>query len=317
MARSTMADVGSKKETSRRAAAVGTLTMNRRAFALLQADKLPKGDALAAGELAGVLAAKNTSNLLPLCHPLPLDQVTVAFTLDASLPGVRVRCEASTTAKTGVEMEALTGASVALLCVYDLVKPIDPALELSNIRLDYKFGGKKGFWSHPKMKTPPKAARARPPALGRAVVITVSDRVSLKKSIDRSGPILVSGLKDMGFTIAKPIIVSDDRWKIEAAIRRAALGAQAVVLTGGTGLSPRDVTPEAVAAVCHRLIPGFGEAMRAIGPITSPLSRSVAAQLGSCVVISLPGSPGGVRDGLTVLRDLLPHAVHIAKGGAH
>ena len=316
MARARMADVGAKAVTARRAAAIGSLSMSRRAFALLKAGKLPKGDALAAAELAGVLAAKNTPNLLPLCHPLPLDNIKVDFTLDSSLPGVHVRCEASTTAKTGVEMEALTGASVALLCVYDLVKPVDPVLEITAVRLEFKSGGKKGFWTHPKTKTPPKAAK--PTRLGKAVVITVSDRVSARQSADRSGPLLVAGLREIGFLVAPPIVVPDEIEKIATAINNSAKRSVLVALTGGTGLSPRDVTPEAVMSVCSRVIPGIGESLRSAGgPLTSPLSRSLAAQLGSCIVVSLPGSPGGVRDGLSVLRDLLPHAVHIARGGAH
>jgi cyclic pyranopterin monophosphate synthase len=321
MSRARMADVGGKRETARKAAAIGSLSMSRRAFALLKAGKLPKGDALAAAELAGVMAAKITPQLLPLCHPLPLDVVTVDFTLDSSLPGVHVRCVASTTAKTGVEMEALTGAGVALLCVYDLVKPVDPVLEISGVRLEFKSGGKKGHWIHPKSKTGRSGASrtaSKAERLGIGNVITVSDRASAGRSIDRSGPLLVAGLREMGFQVAKPTIVPDEGFRIAAAVRRAALKSQVVVLTGGTGLSPRDVTPEAVASVCTRLIPGIGEALRQSGgPATAPLSRSLAGQLGECVVVSLPGSPGGVRDGLTVLRELLPHAVHIARGGAH
>ncbi len=311
-----MADVGAKTETARRAAAVGTLRMGRRAFALLRAGKLPKGDALAAAELAGVLAVKRTPELLPLCHPLPLDSVSVDFTLDPSLPGVRVRCEAATTAKTGVEMEALIGASVALLCVYDLVKPVDPVLEISGIRLEFKSGGKKGRWTHPKAAKTPRTTK--PPRLGKAAVITVSDRVSAGKAVDRSGPLLVEGLREMGFTAARPRVVADERESIARAIVKAAKSSRVVILTGGTGLSPRDVTPEAVGDACERLIPGVGEALRpAGGPATAPLARSGAGQRGACVVAALPGSPGGVRDGLAVLRELLPHAVHIARGGAH
>lgn len=319
MARARMADVGAKAATARRAAAIGSLTMSRRAFALLKAGKLPKGDALAAAELAGIMAAKNTPNLLPLCHPLPLDLVTVDFTLDSSLPGVRVRCEASTTAKTGVEMEALTGASVALLCVYDLVKPVDPVLELSGIRLEFKSGGKKGYWTHPKTKpTRSRESLSKTERLGTASVITVSDRASKKISIDKSGPLLAEGLREMGFQVSKPVVVPDETFRIASAIRAAAAKSRVVALTGGTGLSPRDVTPEAVASVCSRFIPGIGEALRASGgPATAPLSRSVAGQLGECVVVCLPGSAGGVRDGLAVLRALLPHAVHIARGGDH
>ena len=122
----------------------------------------------------------------------------------------------------------------------------------------------------------------------------------------------------MGFTVAEPIVVADEIEKIAIAIKSSAKRARVVVLTGGTGLSPRDVTPEALSSVCSRLIPGIGESLRAAGgPATAPLSRSLAGQLGPCVVVALPGSPGGVRDGVVVLRALLPHAVHIARGGAH
>jgi cyclic pyranopterin phosphate synthase len=311
-----MADVGAKPSTARRAAAVGALRMGRRALALLRAGRLPKGDALGAAQIAGISAAKRASEILPLCHPLPLDSVTVDFSFNEGESRVFARCTVATTAKTGVEMEALVGASAALLCVYDLVKPVDPALTIEEIRLDYKDGGKRGHWVHPDAK--PAARAAKPPRAGRAVAITVSDRVSAKKAADVSGPLLAEGLRALGFSVPRPVVVPDERARIEDALRRFSKDADVVVLTGGTGLSPRDVTPEAVAAVCGRLIPGVGEALRAAGgPATAALSRSLAGQRGACVIVALPGSPGGVRDGLAVLGDLLPHAVHIARGGGH
>jgi molybdenum cofactor biosynthesis protein MoaC len=312
-----MSDVGPKPATARRASAVGALRMGRRAFALLRAGRLPKGDARALAQVAGIQAAKRASELLPLCHPLALDSVTVDFSYEASACRILVRCTAATVAKTGVEMEALAGVSGALLCIYDLVKPVDPALTIEDIRLSFKEGGKRGHWTHPAEKSVLSSKAPRRPRLGKAVAITVSDRVSAKKSVDVSGPLLREGLASLGFSV-RSVVVPDDRALIEAAIRRASPGAVAAVLTGGTGLSPRDVTPEAVMSVCDRLIPGVGEALRAAGgPATAALSRSVAGQRGACVVVALPGSPGGVRDGLAVLRDLLPHAVHIAKGGGH
>jgi len=311
-----MSDVGPKPATARRASAVGSLRMGRRAFALLRAGKLPKGDALALAQIAGIQAAKRVCELLPLCHPLPLDVVAVDFVLDEKLPGVRARCVAATVAKTGVEMEALAGVSAALLCVYDLVKPVDPALTIQDIRLASKEGGKRGHWIHPDETAVLPLKKPLRPRLGKAVAITVSDRVSSKKSVDVSGRLLKDGLAAIGFSV-RSIVVPDDRQKIEDVLRRSSQSVVAVVLTGGTGLSPRDVTPEAVMSVCDRLIPGVGEALRAVGPATAPLSRSLAGQRGACVIVALPGSPGGVRDGLAVLRDLLPHAVHIAKGGAH
>ena len=312
-----MADVGNKKTSFRRAAAVGSLKMGRPAFGLLKSGRLPKGDALALAQAAGIMAAKKTPELLPLCHPLSLDSVAVDIILDPDLPGAHVRCTAAIAAKTGVEMEALTGAMGALLCLYDVIKPVDPVLEIVAVRLDFKEGGKKGFWRHPKNATPPKAAKQIRP-LGRAAVLTVSDRASKGIYADKTGPILVAALKSMGFSTANSVVVADDQAVIEKKIRNAARSAAIIVLTGGTGLSPRDVTPEAVIAVCDRIIPGIGEALRAAGgPATASLSRSVAGQLGPCLIVSLPGSPGGVRDGLAVLADLLPHAVHIARGGKH
>ncbi len=310
-----MADVGAKRVTVRRAAAVGTLLMGRRAFTLLKSGRLPKGDAMALAQAAGIMAAKQAPNILPLCHPLSLDSVVVEITLDSSLPGAHVRCTAAITAKTGVEMEALTGAMGALLCLYDVLKPVDPVLEIAAVRLEFKEGGKKGFWRHPKTKMSVKKHSVK---LGPAAVITVSDRAFKKIYRDTSGPALACGLQRMGFSVKKPIISPDEQHVIERHIRRAARGANVVVLTGGTGLSARDVTPEAVSAVCSRLIPGIGEALRASGgPATASLSRSIAGQLGSCVIVALPGSVGGVRDGLSVLSDLLPHAVHVARGGQH
>lgn len=312
-----MVDVGGKVETARRAVARGTLRMGREAFALLLAGRLPKGDALKVGEIAGILAAKRTPEAIPLCHPLPLESVRVWFEPDAALPGVRAYCEAKALAKTGVEMEALSGVTGALLAVYDLVKQADPALTMSDIRLETKEGGKSGVWLHPESVPAPAAAPVR---VGAAAVITVSDRCARGETGDRSGPLLASGLEAMGFTVAKAVIVPDEAERISEAVRSAAQGADVVALTGGTGLSPRDVTPEAVATVCERLVPGIGEALRAAGAASTPaaaLSRSVAGQLGRTLVVALPGSPGGVRDGLAVLGRLLPHAVLVARGGDH
>jgi molybdenum cofactor biosynthesis protein MoaC len=315
-----MIDVGDKTPTRRRAEAVGTLRMGRAAFRLLRDGKLPKGDALAIGQTAGIMAAKRTGETIALCHPLPLDSVSVAFECDESLPGVRARCVAAAFAKTGVEMEALAGATGALLAVYDLVKQVDPALEIGEVRLEYKEGGKTGFWHHPKSSAPGAPRPAQAPKLGRACVITVSDRASRGRRKDLSGPALAAGLRELGFKVDRKLLLPDDGRRIESAIRSSAKGRALVALAGGTGLSPRDLTPEAVAAACDRLIPGIGEALRAFGArhlAHACLSRSTAGLAGNCLVVCLPGSPGGVRDGLAVLSELLPHAIHVARGGDH
>jgi cyclic pyranopterin phosphate synthase len=144
--RARMVDVGAKPVTRRTAAAEGWIRMTRDAFALVKADRIAKGDVLAVAELAGIGGAKRTADLIPLCHPLPLDRVAVTTALDRKLPGVRVRAEVSVEARTGVEMEALTACAVALLAVYDMVKAADPSMEIGGLRLLAKSGGLTGEW---------------------------------------------------------------------------------------------------------------------------------------------------------------------------
>ena len=144
--RARMVDVGAKPVARRTASAEGWIRMSKDAFALVCANRIAKGDVLAVAEIAGIGAAKRTSELIPLCHPLPLDAVNVTTRLDAKLPGVRVRVDARVEAKTGVEMEALTACAVALLAVYDMVKAADHAMEIGGIRLLEKSGGLTGEW---------------------------------------------------------------------------------------------------------------------------------------------------------------------------
>lgn len=144
-----MADVAGKTPSRRVAIAGGRIDLGRDAFELLQAGRLPKGDPLAMAEIAGIQAAKQTPALLPLCHPIGLNRVRLYSWLRPEAHAVELYCVADTVARTGVEMEALTAASVALLTVWDLVKPINPALEIGGVRLLYKAGGKRGVWIHP------------------------------------------------------------------------------------------------------------------------------------------------------------------------
>ena len=141
-----MVDVGAKPSTERFAAAEGAVRMSAAAYALVAGNALAKGDVLAVARVAGLMAAKRTADLIPLCHPVPLAHADVALALDAALPGVRVRATATTVAGTGVEMEALTAAAVAMLTVYDMVKGVDRATELVAVRVVEKRGGRSGHW---------------------------------------------------------------------------------------------------------------------------------------------------------------------------
>ncbi|MEP6591311.1 MAG: cyclic pyranopterin monophosphate synthase MoaC [Gemmatimonadota bacterium] len=144
--RAEMVDVGAKPETARRAVAEGRVIMSAEAFEQVQSATVAKGDVITVAELAGVMGAKRTSDLIPLCHPVPLSHLTVAVELEASWPGVRVVASATATARTGVEMEALVAVSVACLTVYDMVKAVDKGMRIDRIRLLEKSGGRRGTW---------------------------------------------------------------------------------------------------------------------------------------------------------------------------
>jgi cyclic pyranopterin monophosphate synthase len=148
--RARMVDVGDKPVTRREATAEGAVRMSQAAYALVASHGVAKGDVLAVAELAGVTGAKRTGDLIPLCHPLALDQVEVRATLDPALPGVRIAATARVTGRTGVEMEALTAVTVACLTVYDMVKAADRGMSIEEVRLVGKSGGTRGDWSRPR-----------------------------------------------------------------------------------------------------------------------------------------------------------------------
>lgn len=156
-----MADVRAKAVTARRAVAVGELRAAD-AFAAIVERRLPKGDALAMAEIAGLQGAKQASALMPLCHPLALEFVAVRCIPVPERNAIRVYCEAATQARTGVEMEALAGVNAALLTIYDLAKPVQPALAIEGVRLLFKEGGKKGLWRHPDGMSVDEDAHYRP-----------------------------------------------------------------------------------------------------------------------------------------------------------
>ena len=142
-----MVDVGAKSETARTARAEGSIRMSADALAAVEGNAVAKGDVIAVARVAGIMAAKKTADLIPLCHPLPLTDAGVDIEVDRELPGLRVSAWASTFGRTGVEMEALTAVSVALLTIYDMAKSIDRGMEITGLRLTQKRGGKSGDWT--------------------------------------------------------------------------------------------------------------------------------------------------------------------------
>ena len=318
--RARMVDVSDKPETARVAIARGRVQTTAEVVALVRADGLPKADVLATARIAGIAGAKRTSDLIPLCHPLPLTGVTVIFELGEST--IDIEAIARTTGRTGVEMEALTAVAIAGLTLHDMIKAVDPGSTLTDIRLDFKSGGKRGRWERGRTQAesaqPAVPAVPAHPAIRTARVLVASTRGAAGEREDTTGPVIVDWLAAHGFTTTPASVVADAG--IAAALADAVREQPSVIITtGGTGVSPTDATPEATAAVLDRELPGIAEALRARGLATTPaaaLSRGLAGTSGRTVVVNLPGSRGGVTDGLEVLDGILAHLVDQVSGSA-
>ena len=308
-----MVDVGSKPVTARRAVASAVVRMHPETLAKLLDAGGPKGDAFVTARLAGIGGAKRTSDLIPLCHPLPLDRVDVELTPDRDAGTVTIRAEASATARTGVEMEALTAASVAALTLYDMAKALQRDIVIERIELIEKSGGRSGDY---------RGAESTPAAEHEAIVVTCSNRSAAGEREDASGPALVKALGDAGFDVApQSLVVADDEDDIASLLARLAdAGHRLILTTGGTGLSPTDVTPAATRRVIEREAPGMAELMRAAGLASTPmaaLSRGVVGTRGRTLIANLPGSPKGARESLDALLPVLRHALDQLAGEDH
>lgn len=302
-----MIDVSPKFNSLRYAKAEGYLYGNPDVLARVADRTVPKGDVLEVARAAGIAAAKRCSDMIIFCHPIPLDWVEVNFEVEPE--HIRVIAEVRSVWKTGVEVEAITGVTGALLNAYDMLKPLDDKLSFGGIRVLKKRGGKSDF-----------ADTFSKPVQTAILVLSDSTHAGTRK--DKSGLIIKEFLEDLPVEISVYEVLPDERKLI--AERLIALAdkekMQLVFTTGGTGLGPRDVTPEATLDVLERTIPGIVEAARKHGRDRTPfamLSRGEAGVRGECVIINLPGSSKGALESLQALFPGLLHIFPMMRGKGH
>ena len=293
-----MRDVSAKTWSLRTAAARATVRCSPESIRMILEDRAPKGDPRPIARVAAVLAAKNTPQIIPYCHSVALDWVGVDFELgdETILTTVRVKA----IYKTGVEMEALTGAAAAALNFYDLLKPVDEHLSIESIELLEKTGGKS---NHSGILDRDWAT----------AVLVCSDRASQGVYEDRSGKLLVDGIEALGGSIAGYEVIPDEPAAIETQLRAwISEGVDLIFVSGGSGIGDRDRTPETVEKMLDRRLLGVEEHYRAYSQARVPtamLSRAVAGVAGASVIVTLPGSPGAARDALDALFPYLLHAL--------
>ena len=299
-----MRDVSAKANSLRTAKAEATLRVTPSTIDLIRSGNAPKGDPLSVARVAAIQGAKNTPQVIPYCHSVPLDYVGIDFDLTGDR--IVVTTEAKAIYKTGVEMEALTAAAVAALNLYDLLKPVVEDMEILSVRLLEKMGGKTDYMSADQF--------------GFAVIV-VSDRVSKGEAVDSSGAKLTELLEGQGGTGRWSATVPDEPEEIAGAVSLACGQAvDLIVLTGGTGLGPRDRTPEAVLPLLEARATGLEAQLLAYGRDRLPtamLGRPFAGRIGRTLVVGLPGSPGAVQDAISALFPFVKHAFHILDGGGH
>jgi len=323
-----MVDVSAKTESKRTAIARSIVHISASTLELLKAKALPKGDVLTVAQIAGIMAAKRTSEFIPMCHPLALTHTDVRFLVRDEPPSVLIEASASTSDRTGVEMEAIIGAQIAAATIYDMVKAVQKDVVIGDTRLILKSGGKSGLFKveDPLLFTvdaaPLPEARPLPEKWegeGLAcAIVTLSDKGYAGEREDKSGPALQSLLEGLAPAKMQRFLLPDDPSALRALVKKlAGLGWGLIVTTGGTGLSPRDTTPEALIPVLDRRLPGFEQAMFAEGLKHTPhavLSRCLAGTIGTSMIIALPGSRKAAEENLSALMPCLPHALEKLNG---
>lgn len=302
-----MVNITKKSNTLRIAIATATVRVSKQeTIDAVEQRKIPKGDVFEFARAAGLFGVKKTSDVIPDCHPLPIEYTAITYEIVGLT--IIITVEVHTIYKTGVEVEAMHGASVTALTMYDMLKPIDKGVEIENIRLLKKSGGKSDL------------KNAKFPEL-KAAVVVCSDSIFENKAQDSSGKAIISRLTQWDINAGKYEIVPDEINIIrDKASELSASGYHLIIFTGGTGLSPRDVTPEAIAPLIDRNIDGIMETARRYGQERMPyamLSRGVAGFIGETLVLTFPGSKSGVEESMDALFPQVLHLFKVIKGEKH
>ena len=302
-----MVNITHKNKTLRTAIAVAQIHVSLPAtITAIKNKTVPKGDVFEFSRAAGLLAVKKTSDVIPDCHPLPVEFTSITYTIDDLC--ITVSVEVHTIYKTGVEVEAMHGAAITALTMYDMLKPVDPNVIIGSIALQSKTGGKSDYNS--SASSPIKCA-----------LIVCSDSISLKEKEDSAGLAVIEKLKkfDLQFDIYD-IIPDEIKVIQEKTLSAVKSGIQLLLFCGGTGLSKRDITPDALQTLITRPVPGLMEYARSYGQERmnyAMLSRGIAGMIEDTLVITLPGSLRGALETADALFPATLHIFNMLKGGKH
>lgn len=301
-----MVDITHKPNTLRIARAEATVHVSsEETIRAIEENRVPKGNVFEMAKAAGLLGVKKTPDLLPDCHPLPIEFTGIEYRIEGL--DIFIEMTVKTIYKTGVEVEAMHGASVVALTMYDMLKPIDKGVEIRNIRLMEKKGGKGDFKDRFRKDL-------------NAAVVVCSDTISAGQKEDRAGKAIMEKLTVCGVVTGEYRVIPDESEIIRSATQELSAAHDLLIFTGGTGLSSRDVTPETLLPLLDREIPGMAEAIRSFGQERTPysmLSRSIAGTIGQCLVLALPGSTNGAKESMDAIFPFALHVFSIMRNKGH